>query len=118
MDAVEAWFGVEEYEDVAGAIIECLTNDFFEESLIEQNVESDDDVAHSSAAGDGPKTQPVPYHCPPPYSAVTGKFGDLDDVAERCNMGDVSYYLREAKLARMHEYRARKTKQTSIRRLI
>ena len=51
---------------------------------------------------------------PPPYTDVAEKFGDLEEVAEQCNMGEVSYHLHKAKLAWVHECGARKTKQTSM----
>ena len=63
-----------------------------------------------SSAGD--KSQAVDTPRPPPYTKVASQFGDLEGEAEKCNMAEVSYHLRKAKLAWMREFGLRKRKQT------
>ena len=67
------------------------------------NLDSDDDEADSSAGDKGQCTQPVLSPRPPPYTDVARQFGELEGIAERCNMAGVSYHLRRAKLAWMSE---------------
>ena len=74
-----------------------------------QILDSDDDDADSSA---GDKSQAVDTPRPPPYTKVARQFGDLEGEAEKCNMAEVSYHLRKAKLAWMREFGLRKRKQT------
>ena len=74
-----------------------------------QILDSDDDDADSSA---GDKSQAVDTPRPPPYTKVASQFGDLEGEAEKCNMAEVSYHLRKAKLAWMREFGLRKRKQT------
>ena len=70
---------------------------------------ADDDDADSSA---GDKSQAVDTPRPPPYTKVASQFGDLEGEAEKCNMAEVSYHLRKAKMAWMREFGLRKRKQT------
>ena len=63
-------------------------------------------------AGASRDTQAVVSPRPPPYTQVAGQFGDLERVAERCSMAEVSYHLRKAKLGWMSEFGSKKTKQT------
>ena len=72
-------------------------------------LDSDDDDADSSA---GDKSQAVDTPRPPPYTKVASQFGDLEGEADKCNMAEVSYHLRKAKLAWMREFGLRKRKQT------
>lgn len=51
---------------------------------------------------------------PPPYTKVARQFGDLEGVAERCGMTEVSYHLGRAKLAWMSAFASKKTRQTSL----
>ena len=75
---------------------------------------SNDDEADSSAGDAGRDTQVVVSPRSPPYTQVAGQFGDLERVAERCSMAEVSYHLRKAKLAWMSEFGSKKTKQTCM----
>ena len=79
------------------------------DNLADQILDSDDDDADSSA---GDKPQAVDTPRPPPYTKVASQFGDLEGEAEKCNMAEVSYHLRKAKLAWMREFGLRKRKQT------
>ena len=92
------------------AVVDDLKEDIFYESLdnlADQILDSDDDDANSSA---GDKSQAVDTPRPPPYTKVASQFGDLEGEAEKCNMAEVSYHLRKAKLAWMREYGLRKRK--------
>ena len=51
----------------------------------------------------GQCTQPVLSPRPPPYTGVARQFVDLEGIAERCSMAEVSYHHRRAKLAWMSE---------------
>ena len=51
----------------------------------------------------GQCTQPVLSPRPPPYTGVAMQFVDLEGIAERCSMAEVSYHHRRAKLAWMSE---------------
>ena len=75
----------------------------------DQILDSDDDDADSSA---GDKSQAVDTPRPPPYTKVASQLGDLEGEAEKCNMAEVSYHLRKAKLAWMREFGLRNRKQT------
>ena len=79
------------------------------DNLADQILDSNDDDADSWA---GDKSQAVDTPRPPPYTKVASQFGDFEGEAEKCNMAEVSYHLRKAKLAWMREFGWRKTKQT------
>ena len=68
----------------------------------------------SRGANEGSDTQAVVSPRPPPYTEVAGQFGDLERIAERCSMAEVSHHLRKAKLAWMSEFGSKKTKQTCM----
>lgn len=68
-------------------------------SLAQLNEDLNDDVANSSAGDEGQRTQPVLSPRPPPYADVTRHFGNLEGVAERGSMAEVSCHLLKAKLA-------------------
>ena len=112
MDAVEEWLTIDSQEEVMKVVVDDLKEDIFAESLdnlADQILDSDDDDADSSA---GDKSQAVDTPRPPPYTKVASQFGDLEGEAEKCNMAEVSYHLRKAKLAWMREFGLRKRKQT------
>ena len=113
VDAVEERLTIDSQEEVMKAVVDDLKEDLFDESLgnlADQILDSDDDDADSSA-GDKPQAVDTPRS--PPYTKkVASQFGDLEGEAEKCNMAEVSYHLRKAKLAWMREFGWRKTKQT------
>ena len=112
MDAVEEWLTIDSQEEVMKAMVDYLKENLFDESidnLADQILDSDDDDADSWA---GDKSQAVDTPRTPPYTKVASQFGDLEGEAEKCNMAEVSYHLRKAKLAWMRELGWRKTKQT------
>lgn len=111
LQGVQAWFGVEEDADVVGAVVQDLKDDLQDGFHSEPNIGSDDDEADPSAAVNYLCTQPEHSYRPPPYTDVARQFGNLEEAAGRCNMPEVSYHLRKARLAWMRDYASRtKTK--------
>ena len=116
IDAAEAWIGVEEKKHVAFAVVEDLKDDICLELFAPLAVDLDDDDTTpagvqggaSSAGGKDRSTKPgAVLPRPPRYANVADDFGKLEEVAERCRMPTVSYYLRKAKLAWMTEVGSR-----------
>ena len=84
-------------------------------SLSQLNVDSDDDQADSLAADKEDQCTPtVPSARPPPCTDITRQFGEVEGVAERCDMTEVPCHIRKAKLAWINKVGSRKTKQTCI----
>lgn len=118
MAVVLAWTGVEEIKDVALAMVEDLKEDFFAELFAPPGSDSDDGDANptpvvqggASSADSSPFVKPFVLPRPPPYADVADDFGSLEEIAEKCHMPTVSYYLRKAKLAWMSDFGARKSK--------
>lgn len=116
IDAAEAWMGVEENKHVAFAVVEDLKDDICLELFAPLTVDLDDDDNSSAGVQGGPSSAGDKDRLaqlgtvlprPPPYADVADDFGKLEEVAERCRMPTVSYYLRKAKLAWMTEVGSR-----------
>lgn len=116
MAAVETWTGVEENEDVAGAIIADMTEDIYDESIVQMDVGSDDSEVDEAGPGKTRQSPGAAVLRPPPYVDVADHFCELEDVAEKCDMPDVSYHLSKVKLAWISNHGSREAKQTCMMR--
>ena len=114
MEEVETWLSVEENEEVASAIVGDMVEDLCNESVLQMDASSDDEVDHVAYGGAG-QSSGVAAPPRPPYGGVAQHFCELEDTAEKCGMSEVSYHLRKAKLAWMSAFGERETKQTCMR---
>lgn len=109
MEAVDRWLSVEESEEVSQAIVADMVDDLCDEHVVE--MDSDDDV-EMDAAEQGEAAQQSSAAAAPPYARVSDHFSELEGIAEKCSMSEVSYHLRKAKLAWMSAHGSRAAKQT------
>ena len=52
---------------------------------------------------------------PPPHSDISSLFGQLEQYAESCDIGNAAFHLPKAKMSFLAAYASRPAKQTDIR---